>query len=68
MEPKEVFDELKTILVTRLKFDPRRAVDLTLETTLPKGIEKGKNANAFLGGVRLWETEPRSHKLKWRVM
>jgi len=25
MEPKEVFDELKTILVTRLKFDPRRA-------------------------------------------
>src|SRR5215470_3731869 len=39
MEPKEVFDELKTILVTRLKFDPRRAVDLTLETTLPKGIE-----------------------------
>ncbi|PYN79334.1 MAG: hypothetical protein DMD96_17600 [Candidatus Rokuibacteriota bacterium] len=39
MEPKEVFDELKTILVTRLKFDPRRAVDLTLETALPKGIE-----------------------------
>jgi len=39
MEPKEVFDELKTILVTRLKFDPRRAVDLTLETTLPKSIE-----------------------------
>ena len=35
---------------------------------LPKGIEKGKNANAFLGGVRLWETEPRSRKLKWRVM
>jgi acyl carrier protein len=39
MEAKEVFDELKTILVTRLKFDPRRAVDLTVETTLPKGIE-----------------------------
>jgi acyl carrier protein len=39
MEPKEVFDELKTILVTRLKFDPRRAVDLTPATTLPKGIE-----------------------------
>jgi len=39
MEPKEVFDELKTILVTRLKFDPRRAVDLTLETTLPKDLE-----------------------------
>jgi acyl carrier protein len=39
MEAKEVFDELKTILITRLKFDPRRAVDLTVETTLPKGIE-----------------------------
>ena len=39
MEPKEVFDELKTILVSRLKFDPRRAVDLTLETALPKGVE-----------------------------
>ena len=39
MEAKEVFDELKTILVTRLKFDPRRAVDLTLETTLPKDLE-----------------------------
>jgi acyl carrier protein len=39
MEAKEVFDELKTILITRLKFDPARAVDLTVETTLPKGIE-----------------------------
>ena len=39
MEPKEVFDELKTILVTRLKFDPRRAAEMTLETTLPKGVD-----------------------------
>lgn len=39
MEPKEVFDELKTILVTRLKFDPRQAVNLTLETTMPKGVD-----------------------------
>ena len=36
--------------------------------TFPKGIEKGKNENAFLGGIRLWETEPHSRKLKWRVM
>jgi polyphosphate glucokinase len=36
--------------------------------SFPKGIEKGRNANAFLGGKRLWETEGRSHKLKWRVM
>lgn len=36
--------------------------------TFPEGIEKGRNANAFLGGKRLWETEGRSHKLKWLVM
>jgi acyl carrier protein len=39
MQPKEVFDELKTILVARLKFDPRRAAEVTEATTLPKGVE-----------------------------
>ena len=39
MEPKEVFDELKTILVSRLKFDPRRAAEMAIETRLPKGVE-----------------------------
>jgi acyl carrier protein len=39
MQPKEVFDELKTILVARLKFDPRRAADVTESTLLPKGVE-----------------------------
>jgi acyl carrier protein len=39
MEPKEVLDELKTVLVTRLKFDPRRAAETTMETPLPKGVE-----------------------------
>jgi acyl carrier protein len=39
MTQKEVLDELKTIVVERLKFDPRRAADMTLETTLPKGVE-----------------------------
>jgi len=39
MEPKEVLDELKTILTTRLKFDPRRASEMALETPLPKGVE-----------------------------
>ena len=39
MELKEVGDELKNILVTRLKFDPRRAADMTLDTPLPKDIE-----------------------------
>ena len=39
MEPKEVFDELKTMLVARLKFDPRRAAEVVQTTPLPKGVE-----------------------------
>ena len=39
MERKEILDELRTILVTRLKFDPARTADITMETTLPKGLE-----------------------------
>jgi len=39
MEPKEVLDELKTLLVTRLKFDPRRAADTNETTPLPKGVD-----------------------------
>lgn len=39
MEPKEVLDELKSILVSRLKFDPRRAAEMTETTPLPKGVE-----------------------------
>jgi acyl carrier protein len=39
MEAKDVFDELKTILVARLKFDPRRAAEVAQETPLPKGVE-----------------------------
>lgn len=39
MESKEVLDELKTILVTRLKFDPRRAAEIGEATPLPKGVE-----------------------------
>src|SRR6266568_5310631 len=35
---------------------------------LPKGIERGRNENAFLGGKRLWETKRNSSKLKWRVL
>ena len=38
MTQKEVLDELKTIVVERLRFDARRAADMTLETTLPKGV------------------------------
>jgi acyl carrier protein len=39
MTEKEILDELKAIIVERLKFDPRRAAEMTLDTTLPKGIE-----------------------------
>ncbi len=36
--------------------------------TLPEGIQPGHNRNAYLGGVRLWETEPRTHRKKWNVI
>jgi acyl carrier protein len=39
MEAKEIFDELKAVLVERLKFDPRRAADVAEATPLPKGVE-----------------------------
>jgi predicted NBD/HSP70 family sugar kinase len=34
---------------------------------LPKGTERGRNENAFLGGIRLWETQKHSRELKWLV-
>jgi acyl carrier protein len=39
MTQKEILDELKAIIVERLKFDARRAAEMTADTTLPKGIE-----------------------------
>ena len=33
---------------------------------LPEGIERGKNENAFLGGVRLWETKDGGER-KWQI-
>ena len=35
---------------------------------LPRGIELGHNRNAFLGGVRLWQTDPRTRRPKWRIL
>jgi polyphosphate glucokinase len=35
---------------------------------LPAGIEPGHNRNAFLGGVRLWQIDPRTRRAKWRIM
>jgi acyl carrier protein len=39
MEPKEILDELKAILVARLRFDARRAAEVEPATTLPKGVD-----------------------------
>src|SRR5262249_58597065 len=39
MTQKEILDELKEIVVERLRFDPSRAAEMTLETTLPKGVD-----------------------------
>ncbi len=35
---------------------------------LPERTERGRNENAFLGGVRLWETKKSSGRLKWLVL
>ena len=35
---------------------------------LPEGVELGHNRNVYPGGRRLWETEPRSKRPRWRVM
>jgi acyl carrier protein len=39
MQAQEVFDELRAILVARLKFDPHRAAEVAQTTPLPKGVE-----------------------------
>ena len=39
MQVKEVLDELKAILISRLKFDPRRVAEMTADTPLPKGVD-----------------------------
>lgn len=35
---------------------------------LPDGIERGRNENAFLGGIRLWETESGTRRPKWQIL
>jgi hypothetical protein len=35
---------------------------------LPEGIERGHNRNAFLGGTRLWQTDPRTRRPKWQIL
>jgi hypothetical protein len=35
---------------------------------LPDGVERGYNRNAFLGGTRLWQIDPRTRRQKWRIL
>ena len=35
---------------------------------LPKGVELGHNRNAFPGGVRLWQINPRTRRPKWQIL
>jgi hypothetical protein len=35
---------------------------------LPDGVERGYNRNAFLGGTRLWQIDPRTRRPKWRIL
>jgi glucose-6-phosphate isomerase len=35
--------------------------------SLPEGVKRGHNRNAFLGGTRLWQTEPHTRRQKWRI-
>ena len=35
---------------------------------LPDGVELGHNRNAFVGGVRLWQTDPHTRRPKWNIL
>ena len=37
-------------------------------SVLPEGAEQGHNRNAYLGGVRLWQTDQSTRRPKWRVL
>lgn len=39
MNSQDVLEQLKGLLVERLKFEPSRAADLTVDTLLPKGLD-----------------------------
>jgi hypothetical protein len=36
--------------------------------SLPAGIEPGDNRNVFLGGLRMWETDPKTRRPKWNLL
>jgi len=39
-----------------------------LDAALPEGIEPGDNRNSFLGGVRMWDTDPKTRRPQWTIM
>jgi polyphosphate glucokinase len=42
--------------------------NVKLFKTLPEGIEAGRNRNAYLGGVRLWQTASGTRRPKWNII
>jgi hypothetical protein len=36
--------------------------------TLPEGVKPGDNRNVYLGGLRMWETDPKTRRPKWVVL
>ncbi|HYJ05940.1 MAG TPA: ROK family protein [Chthoniobacterales bacterium] len=36
--------------------------------SFPEGIEAGHNRNAYAGGLRMWDTDPRTGRPKWNVI
>jgi polyphosphate glucokinase len=36
--------------------------------TLPPGTKPGDNRNVYLGGLRMWETDPKTRRPKWVVL
>jgi polyphosphate glucokinase len=36
--------------------------------SLPAGVVPGDNRNVYLGGLRMWDTDPRTRRPKWAVL
>jgi len=36
--------------------------------TLPEGVKPGDNQNSYLGGLRMWETDPKTRRPKWTIL
>lgn len=36
--------------------------------SLPAGVEPGDNRNVYLGGLRMWDTDPRTRRPRWSIL